>query len=147
MLLTGTSVSALARGIGRGLRAIFRGAFAGGDAAARTVVKTHAEWREHRDARAEAATLAGATDVMSSYPEEDDDFEPTVALAEEDDFDAQVFDDAEAETETQVLPAEDERGGAEPEPSCRTTTPRSVRWSTRATAPTPASPRWATSAA
>ena len=34
MLLTGTSVSALARGIGRSLRAIFRGAFAGGDAAA-----------------------------------------------------------------------------------------------------------------
>ncbi|HEX5989984.1 MAG TPA: DNA translocase FtsK [Solirubrobacterales bacterium] len=106
MLLTGTSVSALARGIGRGLRAAFRGVFAGGDAAARTVAKTHADWREHREARAEAATVAGATDVMSSYPEEDEDFEPTVALAEEDDFDAQLF-DAEAETETQVIPGED----------------------------------------
>ncbi|HXQ89339.1 MAG TPA: hypothetical protein VN733_06825, partial [Solirubrobacterales bacterium] len=69
MLLTGTSVSALGRGLGRGLRAAFRGVFAGGDAAARTVAKTHADWREHREARAEATTLAGQTDVMSSYPE------------------------------------------------------------------------------
>ena len=107
MLLTGTSVSALARSIGRGLRAIFRSAFAGGDAAARTVARTHADWREHREARAEAATLAGPTDVMSSYPEEDDDFEPTVALAEEDDFDAQAF-DAESDTGAHALPAEDD---------------------------------------
>jgi S-DNA-T family DNA segregation ATPase FtsK/SpoIIIE len=114
MLLTGTSVSALARGIGRGLRSIFRSLFAGGDAAARTVAKTHADWREHREARAEAATLAGATDVMSTYPEDDEDFEPTVALAEEDDFDAQLF-DADAETETHVIPAEDEEE-EEPEP-------------------------------
>jgi S-DNA-T family DNA segregation ATPase FtsK/SpoIIIE len=113
MLLTGTSVSALARGIGRGLRAIFRGIFSGGDAAARTVAKTHADWREHREARAEAATLAGPTDVMSSYPEEDEDFEPTVALAEEDSFDAQLF-DAESDTETHVLPVDD--GGEEPVP-------------------------------
>jgi DNA segregation ATPase FtsK/SpoIIIE, S-DNA-T family len=112
MLLTGTSVSALAKGIGRGLRATFRGLFAGGDAAARTVAKTHADWREHREARAEAGTLAGPTDVMSSYPEEDEDFEPMVALAEEDDFDAQLF-DAEAETETQVIPGEDGEGSEE----------------------------------
>jgi S-DNA-T family DNA segregation ATPase FtsK/SpoIIIE len=105
MLLTGTSVSALARGIGRGLRGASRGLFAGGDAAARTVAKTHADWREHREARAEAATLAGPTDVMSSYPEDNEDFEPTVALAEEDDFDAQVFDAEDAETETHVLPS------------------------------------------
>ena len=110
MLLTGTSVSALARGIGRGLRGAFRGVFAGGDAAARTVARTHADWREHREARAEAATLAGATDVMSSYPEEDEDFEPTVALADEDDaFDSQVFDaQAGSDSETQILPAEDD---------------------------------------
>jgi S-DNA-T family DNA segregation ATPase FtsK/SpoIIIE len=113
MLLTGTSVSALARAIGRGLRSVFRGVFAGGDAAARTVAKTHADWREHREARAEAATVAGPTDVMSSYPEEDEDFEPTVALAEEDDFDSQIF-DAEADTETQILPA-DEEGEPAPE--------------------------------
>src|SRR5215218_9523026 len=109
MLLTGTSVSALARGVGRSLRALFRSVFAGGDAAARTVARTHADWREHREARAEAATLAGATDVMSAYPEEDEDFEPTVALAEEDAFDPQIFDpEAEADTATDVLPAEDD---------------------------------------
>jgi DNA segregation ATPase FtsK/SpoIIIE, S-DNA-T family len=113
MLLTGTSVSDLARGIGRGLRSIFRGLFAGGDAAARTVAKTHADWREHREARAEAATVAGQTDVMSSYPEEDEDFEPTVALAEEEEFDAQIF-DAEADgDETHVLSDEDEDGEEE----------------------------------
>ena len=111
MLLTGTSVSALARGIGRSLRAVFRGAFAGGDAAARTVARTHADWREHREARAEAATLAGQTDVMSSYPEDEEDFEPTVALADEDesDFDAGIF-DADADTETHALPTEDPPG-------------------------------------
>ncbi|HEX6781434.1 MAG TPA: DNA translocase FtsK [Solirubrobacterales bacterium] len=103
MLLTGTSVSDLARGIGRGLRSIFRGLFAGGDAAARTVAKTHADWREHRDARAEAATLAGQTDVMSGYPEDEEDFEPTVALAEEDDFDTQIF-EAETSEEDEVQP-------------------------------------------
>ncbi len=102
MLLTGTSVSDLAKAIGRGLRAVFRGAVAGGDAAARTAAKTHSDWREHRDARSEAATVAGATDVMSSYPEDEEDFEPTVALAEEDDFDTQVF---EAETSEEEEPA------------------------------------------
>ena len=109
MLLTGTSVSSLVRGIGRGLRSLFRAVFAGGDAAARTVAKTHADWREHREARAEAATLAGPTDVMSAYPEDDADFEPTVALAEEDDFHPHVF-DSETDTETHVLSAEDAPG-------------------------------------
>jgi len=109
MLLTGTSVSDLARGIGRGLRRLFRGLFAGGDAAARTVAKTHADWREHREARAEAATVAGATDVMSTYPEDDEDFEPTVALVEEDEFDTGVFD---ADTDV----SEDE-GGIDPSSS------------------------------
>ena len=55
MLLTGTSVSSLARGIGRGLgrsRAVFHG----GDAAAQTVARTHADWREQRQTRAEAET-------------------------------------------------------------------------------------------
>jgi DNA segregation ATPase FtsK/SpoIIIE, S-DNA-T family len=109
MLLTGTSVSALARAIGRGLRGLFRAVFAGGDAAARTVAKTHADWRGHREARGEAATLAGPTDVMSSYPEHDEDFEPTVALAEEDDFDSRLF-GTDSDTETRVIPTEDAPG-------------------------------------
>jgi DNA segregation ATPase FtsK/SpoIIIE, S-DNA-T family len=82
MLLTGTSVSALARGIGRGLRATFRGVFRGGDAAARTVARTHLDWREQRQTRSQAETAAGVTDVMSGYPDTDE-FEPTVQLAEE----------------------------------------------------------------
>ncbi len=82
MLLTGTSVSALARGIGRALRAMFRSVFRSGDAAARTVARTHMDWREQRQTRSEAETVAGATDVMSSYPDTDE-FEPTVQLAEE----------------------------------------------------------------
>jgi len=90
MLLTGTSVSALARGIGRGLRAIFRGLFFGGTETARTVARSHADWREQRQTR-EAETEAGPTDVMRSYPEDDEDFNPTVALADDDDFDAAIF--------------------------------------------------------
>jgi DNA segregation ATPase FtsK/SpoIIIE, S-DNA-T family len=107
MLLTGTSVSALARGIGRGLRAAFRGVFFGGTEAARTVARTHADWREDRRTRSEAETVAGPTDVLKGYPEDDEDFNPTVALAdEEDDFAPGVF-DVEPETETHVLPADD----------------------------------------
>jgi S-DNA-T family DNA segregation ATPase FtsK/SpoIIIE len=103
MLLTGTSVSALGRAIGRGLRRIFHG----GDAAARTVARTHADWREQRQTRSEEETRAGVTDVMSSYPETDE-FEPTVQLAEEpedepdlavvaDDFDRELEDIATSE--------------------------------------------------
>ncbi len=102
MLLTGTSVSALARGIGRGSRATFRAVFHGSDAAVRTAARTHADWREQRQTRSEAETQAAATDVMSSYPETDE-FEPTVQLAEEpedepdlaiaaDDFDRELED-------------------------------------------------------
>jgi S-DNA-T family DNA segregation ATPase FtsK/SpoIIIE len=102
MLLTGTSVSALAHGIGRGLRGVSRGVFHGGNEAAKTVARTHADWREQRDARPEAETVADATDVMTTYPDTDE-FEPTVQLAEEpedepqlgiatDDFDRELED-------------------------------------------------------
>jgi S-DNA-T family DNA segregation ATPase FtsK/SpoIIIE len=91
MLLTGTSVSALTRGIGRGTRALFVAVFHGGDAAARTVSRGADDWRERRAERT-AATQAAATDVMSSYPEDDEDFEPTVSLADDDDgFDSAIF--------------------------------------------------------
>ena len=103
MLLTGTSVSTLAHGVGRGLHAIFRGIFFSGTETARTVAKSHADWREQREARAEE-TEAGPTDVMSAYPEDDEDFEPTVALAEEDSFDDAIFDiESEAEAETEAI--------------------------------------------
>ncbi len=103
MLLTGTSVSTLVRGIGRGLHTTFRAVFFSGAETARTVAKSHADWREQRETRAEE-TEAGPTDVMSSYPEDDEDFEPTVALAEEDSFDDAIFDiESDAETETQAI--------------------------------------------
>jgi S-DNA-T family DNA segregation ATPase FtsK/SpoIIIE len=100
MLLTGTSVSALARGVGRGVSGTTRAIFFGGSEAARTAARTHADWREGRQTRSEARTQAGPTDVMSAYPEEDEDFNPTIALAEEDedDFDTSVF---EAQTEVE----------------------------------------------
>src|SRR6476660_4756346 len=79
VLVTGTSISALFRGLGRGIRRVF---FGGRDAA-QTAIR-------QRDARREAKTLAetraGATDVMSTYPDEDA-FAPTVALGGEHDPD------------------------------------------------------------
>jgi S-DNA-T family DNA segregation ATPase FtsK/SpoIIIE len=120
MLLTGTSVSALARGIGRGVKATTRGIFHGSDAAAKTVTRTHADWREQRQTRSEAATLAGETDVMSSYPDTDE-FEPTVQLAEEpedepdlaiaaDDFDRELEDISTSEEDAVAIdPVEPEQ--------------------------------------
>jgi S-DNA-T family DNA segregation ATPase FtsK/SpoIIIE len=106
MLLTGTSVSALARGIGHGLRVLFFGGVRGSEATARTVAKGQEQWRQRRDGRT-AETKAAPTDVMSGYPEDDEDFEPTVALADEDDdiFAPGLFNlDDEADTaETQAL--------------------------------------------
>jgi DNA segregation ATPase FtsK/SpoIIIE, S-DNA-T family len=84
LLITGTSVSAVARGIGRGFGRVFLGS--------RDIAQTAIQ---HRDARREERarerdqartyafeTQAGSTDVMSAYPEEDD-LEPTIAVAED----------------------------------------------------------------
>jgi len=74
LLVTGTSISALFRGVGRGVRGIFLGS--------RSVTQTAIQHR--RDRREEKSfsfeTEPGPTDVMSAYPEVDD-VEPTVALA------------------------------------------------------------------
>ncbi|HEX3360353.1 MAG TPA: DNA translocase FtsK, partial [Solirubrobacterales bacterium] len=119
MLLTGTSVSALARGIGHTLRAVFFGGAKASEATARTVRQSSDEMKRRKQERAErtAETKAGQTDVMQDYPEDDEDFEPTVALAEDPDDDGifapGIFDfsDDEPETaETQVV------SEAEPEP-------------------------------
>jgi S-DNA-T family DNA segregation ATPase FtsK/SpoIIIE len=88
MLVTGTSISTVVRGLGRGLRH----SFVGGRDVARTAIR-------HREAQRAAKafdfeTKAGPTDVMSSYPETDE-FEPTVAATTG--FDDQV---AEAEQGT-----------------------------------------------
>jgi DNA segregation ATPase FtsK/SpoIIIE, S-DNA-T family len=112
MILTGTSISALARGIGRGLRAVFVGGAKGSEATARTVKAGSEEWRRRKGEREErtAVTKEGKTDVMSDYPDEDDEsFAPTVALADDKDDDIFApglfnFDEEEAATEeTQAL--------------------------------------------
>jgi S-DNA-T family DNA segregation ATPase FtsK/SpoIIIE len=77
MLLTGTSVSSLLCGIGRGMRRVFLG----GRDVAQTVARGRTERREAKTSAFE--TRVGPTDVMSAYPEEDEDFEPTVALIED----------------------------------------------------------------
>jgi DNA segregation ATPase FtsK/SpoIIIE, S-DNA-T family len=76
MLVTGTSISSVFRGVGRGVRHTF----AGGRDIAQTAIQQREERRSERSSAFE--TQAGPTDVMSTYPE-DDDFEPTVAIAEE----------------------------------------------------------------
>jgi DNA segregation ATPase FtsK/SpoIIIE, S-DNA-T family len=76
LLVTGTSISALFRGIGRGLRRIFMGS----RGVAQTAIQTRRDRQEEKTFSFE--TQAGPTDVMSAYPEEDD-VEPTVALVEE----------------------------------------------------------------
>ena len=75
MLVTGTSVSTVFRGVGRGVRHTF----VGGRDIAQTAIQHREERRGERVSAFE--TQAGPTDVMSTYPE-DDDFEPTVAIAE-----------------------------------------------------------------
>jgi DNA segregation ATPase FtsK/SpoIIIE, S-DNA-T family len=125
MLLTGTSVSAVARGIGHSLRALFFGGVKASEATARTARASSEEVRRRKQARDErtAETRAAQTDVMKDYPEDDEDFEPTVALAEEPEDDGifapGIFDfsdegaDEPETAETQVVAREPE---PEPEP-------------------------------
>jgi DNA segregation ATPase FtsK/SpoIIIE, S-DNA-T family len=84
LLITGTSVSAVARGIGRGLGRLFLGS----REIAQTAIQNRDARREERDRERRQdrtyafETQAGETDVMSAYPEEDD-LEPTIAVAED----------------------------------------------------------------
>ena len=118
MLLTGTSVSTLVRGVARGLHTVFRAIFFSGTEAARNASQAHTDWRERRESGAED-TGSAPTDVMSGYPEDDEEFEPTVALADEDDdgFDAQIFDfDSKGEAETEVVADSEPEVEDEPDP-------------------------------
>ena len=90
LLVTGTSISSLFKGIGRGVRRVFLG----GRGVAQTLVKS----REEKTYSFE--TQAGETDVMSAYPEEEDEFEPTVALVE-DEPDTEDFRPVPQEVEVQ----------------------------------------------
>jgi S-DNA-T family DNA segregation ATPase FtsK/SpoIIIE len=85
VLVTGTSISAIFRGLGRGLRRTAHG----GHGVAQTLVDGRRARREARTRLLE--TQAGPTDVMSAYPEADE-LEPTVSVAD-DDIDGGPFDD------------------------------------------------------
>jgi len=107
MLVTGTSISTVFRGLGRG----FRHTFVGGRDIAQTAIQQREERRSEKASAFEAD--AGPTDVMSTYPE-DDDFEPTVAIAEE-----QPEEEEAATTEFDAAPepdADSEPGGEDLQP-------------------------------
>ena len=76
VMVTGTSISSIFRGAGRGLRR----AVLGGRDVAETAIQ-HREERRQEKTVSDFDTRAGATDVMSTYPDEEE-FEPTVALAD-----------------------------------------------------------------
>ncbi len=104
MLVTGTSVSTVFRGVGRGVRHTFVGG--------RDIAQTAIQQREERRGEKASAfeTQAGPTDVMSTYPEEDD-FEPTVAIAEDSAADEPVTTEFEPEVEPET-DSDPEPGGA-----------------------------------
>jgi S-DNA-T family DNA segregation ATPase FtsK/SpoIIIE len=94
LLLTGTSIATFLATTGRALR---RARTSGGEVA-QTVARTRQGW----DARGEEETLAGATDVMSEYPEEEEELEPTVAIVEgEDPVTAEIDHDFEDDGTTE----------------------------------------------
>jgi DNA segregation ATPase FtsK/SpoIIIE, S-DNA-T family len=76
LLVTGTSISTLFRGIGRVLRRVFLGS----RGVAQTAIQSRKDRQEEKTFAFE--TQVGPTDVMSAYPEQDD-VEPTVALVGE----------------------------------------------------------------
>jgi S-DNA-T family DNA segregation ATPase FtsK/SpoIIIE len=94
MLVTGTAVSTVFRGLGRGIRHTFVGG--------RDIAQTAIQHREERRGEKASAfeTQAGPTDVMSTYPE-DDDFEPTVAIAEDSAEEEPVTTEFEPEVEAE----------------------------------------------
>jgi DNA segregation ATPase FtsK/SpoIIIE, S-DNA-T family len=99
MLVTGTSISTVFTGIGRGIRHTV----VGGRDVARTAIQ-HREARRGERTPSAFETQAGSTDVMSTYPE-DDDFEPTVAIAEDGDAPEPVTTEfAEVEDDSEHAP-------------------------------------------
>jgi DNA segregation ATPase FtsK/SpoIIIE, S-DNA-T family len=109
LLVTGTSISTLVRGIGRGLRRVFLGS----RGAAQTAIQTR------RDRQSEEKTFAfetaGPTDVMSTYPDEEE-VEPTVALVEEPDEPEQEAVTQDFDQELAAIEAEEDAAVADEEP-------------------------------
>jgi S-DNA-T family DNA segregation ATPase FtsK/SpoIIIE len=108
LLVTGTSISTLFRGMGRGLRRLFLGS----QGVADTVIKSR---DARREAKTEAFATAGATDVMSAYPDEDE-IEPTVALVEEPDDVADEPVTQDFEEEIAAIESEEEAVASEDPP-------------------------------
>ena len=112
LLVTGTSISTLVRGIGRGLRRVFMGS----RGAAQTAIQTRRDRQEEKTFSFE--TQAGPTDVMSAYPEEDD-VEPTVALVEESEPELEEVEEAVTESfdaELAAIEAEEDAVAVDPIP-------------------------------
>jgi S-DNA-T family DNA segregation ATPase FtsK/SpoIIIE len=120
LLVTGTSISTLFRGIGRGLRRVFLGS--------RGVAQTAIQTR--RDRQSEEKTFAfetepGPTDVMSAYPDEEE-MEPTVALVEEPDEAPEEPITESFDSELAAIESEEEKAveGELPVPEPLTLTPQ-----------------------
>jgi len=120
LLVTGTSISTLFRGLGRGARTIFLG----GRSVTQTAVQHRRDKREEKTYSFE--TEPGPTDVMSAYPE-DDDVEPTVALAEEPSETPEEPATQDFDAELAQIEAEEEKAleqQAEPAPEQASLTPQ-----------------------
>jgi S-DNA-T family DNA segregation ATPase FtsK/SpoIIIE len=102
LLVTGTSISTLFRGLGRGTRTVFLGG--------RSVTQTAIQHRRDRrgDKTYSFETEPGPTDVMSAYPDEEE-MEPTVALVEEPDAPAEEPVTQDFDRELAEIEAEEER--------------------------------------
>jgi DNA segregation ATPase FtsK/SpoIIIE, S-DNA-T family len=93
VIVTGASISSIFRGIGRGLRRVFLG----GRGVAETAILNREERRQEKT-MSDFETRAGATDVMSTYPDEEE-FDPTVALVDDLDDETPGMPGREAEEE------------------------------------------------
>ncbi len=107
MLVTGTSISTVFRGFGRGIHRTF----SGGRDIAQTAIQHREERRSERASAFE--TQAGQTDVMSTYPE-NDDFEPTVAIAAEPEAPAEPMEPEPATHEFPELAEKEAESESEP---------------------------------
>jgi S-DNA-T family DNA segregation ATPase FtsK/SpoIIIE len=119
LLVTGTSISTLFRGIGRGLRRIFLGS----RGVAQTAIQSRRDQREEKTFAFE--TEAGPTDVMSAYPDEEE-IEPTVALVEEPDEVVEEPITEDFDSELAEIESEEEKAMSteEPVPEPLTLTPQ-----------------------
>jgi S-DNA-T family DNA segregation ATPase FtsK/SpoIIIE len=108
LLVTGTSISALFRGVGRGARSVVLG----GRSVTQTAIQHHRNRRE--DKAFEMETRVGPTDVMSAYPDEEE-MEPTVVIAEEPEADEEPVTEDFSE-ELAEIEAEEERALEEDPP-------------------------------